>query len=392
MSPQPCEQGVSAQGAAQPEFEVGAKPPHGKVTTDFERYSIAGKVFVLGEYAVLSSLPAVVATVGPRFEMTVARNGSAGVTGANPSVGTVAQGSDSALGTGVVASSASGGSPLARLKNWARGVGLADLEFQFHDPHHGAGGFGASTAEFAMAYLAYSKEDNFPGPFERGMKWNSTWKLYRELTGNQNSNSSKNINGSSEGETEKNSEENIAHGAPSPSGVDLIAQWQGGVVFCDPSDQHCLDVWPLFDWSRLLVFSATNVAGRKVPTHMHLAELGAASLQNLANSLEKPLIDGISAIRENDGRRLGEAMDAYAEVLCAAGLEAPASTEDRKTLRELPGVVGVKGAGAMLADAVLVLLHPQAQREHIIQVATERGLKLIADGLTCQMGVLCQKW
>lgn len=37
-------------------------------------YTIPGKVFLLGEYAVLFGSPAIVAAVEPRFEMLVSKN------------------------------------------------------------------------------------------------------------------------------------------------------------------------------------------------------------------------------------------------------------------------------------------------------------------------------
>src|SRR4051812_12557045 len=91
--------------------------------------SSPGKVFVLGEYAVLDGRPAVVASVGPRFSMDV-REGTAPFH-PHPQ------------------------SPVARLMDWADRAGAYDsseMKLDFQDPFHGAGGFGASTAQFALAY------------------------------------------------------------------------------------------------------------------------------------------------------------------------------------------------------------------------------------------------
>jgi hypothetical protein len=184
-----------------------------------------------------------------------------------------------------------------------------------------------------------------------------------------------------------------------PSGADLVAQWQGGVIFFDPSESHCLDIWPLFDWSNLLVFSATEQEGRKVPTHEHLTCLAQQGFPQssplLVSSLESVLMDGISAIRENDVLQLGRAMDHYAEVLERAGLEVAATTEDRQALRDLPGVCGVKGMGALQSDGILVMMQPKSgdqstDRKKVIQIAKSRRLSLVSDGLTCEMGITCQ--
>jgi mevalonate kinase len=305
-----------------------------------ESYRVGGKVFVLGEYAVLSGAPALVATVPPQFGLTVVRE--------------IEEGDQFHFQ-----------SPLARLKDWASQAGLPELSFKFEDPLQGRGGFGASTAQFAMGFLAYAQRmPNLPA-----RRWKQVWKLYREL---------------------------MVHPTMTPSGADLVAQWQGGVIFFDPSEEYCLDVWPLFDWSNLLVFSATHQKDRKVPTHDHLELLSQQGFLKAnpgwVSSLESVILDGISAVRENDVLQLGRSMDDYAEILCRADLETPRTTEDRLMLRELPGVCGVKGAGALQSDAILVMMQQKgfSERNAVIQAAISRGLRLVSDGLTCEMGVSCQ--
>jgi mevalonate kinase len=306
-----------------------------------ERYSIGGKVFILGEYAVLAGLPSVIATVEPRFELTVVDSDSNGE-----------------------AFSAHPSSPLGRLETWARSTGLPPLKFQFRDSFQGEGGFGASTAQFAMACMAYFQR------MESGSRrWTEAWGLYRELMTDSS--------------------------GVVPSGADLVAQWQGGVVFFDPSDRHCLDLWPLFDWANLLVFSASHQTGRKMPTHQHLETLSKMGFPqanpSLVSSLEKCLIQGISGIRENHPHQLGKAMNDYADILRQSGLESPATRDDRQTLESLPGVLGVKGTGAFQSDALIVLLEAGTpERERIIETAVARDLRLVSDGLTCQMGISCQ--
>lgn len=296
-----------------------------------KRYSIAGKAFILGEYAVLAGLPAVVAAVGPRFELVPAPNPPTTVTG----------------------------SPLDRLLQFESDAHPIPLRFRVLDPFQGAGGFGASTAEFALAYLAYTQNQN-----PSALRWKAVWSLYRELM--------------------------AATEGKSPSGADLIAQWQGGVVFFDPSGPHCMDLWPLMDWSGLLVFSATAIPGRKVATHENLKNLSGITNAQLESALQPSLARGISAIQEGSPEKLGQSFTEYADALASLGLEAPAAYEDRKALSALPGVLGVKGSGALLSDTVLVLAAQGADRAEIFENARSRGLKLVAEGLTCEMGVLCQ--
>ncbi len=289
-------------------------------------FNIAGKVFLLGEYAVIAGRPAIVAAVSPRFRLSVGRDRAETIFHLE--------------------------SPASRLVRES-GVSLPPLHFE--DPHEGRGGFGASTAQFALVYSALSRVS--PGAFN--WDWKSAWKLYRKL---------------------------MKDSVLIPSGADLVAQWQGGVVFFDPSQERCESPWRFFDWSRLLVFSASGQAGRKIATHEHLSALAKEGFplrhEKLITSLERMTAAGAHALRENDVLALGLALDEYAETLSRADLELSATRADREALRDLPGVCGVKGTGALQADGVLVLLEPDtSDRSRIIQAATSRGLVLIADGL-----------
>ena len=317
-------------------------------------YSIAGKVFILGEYAALAGHPALVATLSPRQKLLVV----------NPALDTFEK--------------FHAHSPLGLLQDWAKSQGFPPLAFSFEDPIPGKGGFGASTGQFAMAYFAYAERN-----INIESSWRAAWQLYRELT---------------QVET-----------LP-PSGADLVAQWQGGVVFFDPREPTCTNVWSDFDWSSLLIFSATAQAGRKVATHEHLALLSQRGFPEkdgeLLKALERTLRSGFVAIQQDDAGLLAQSMNQYASILHDAGLELPQTTEDRRVLGAFPGVLSVKGAGAMQADCILVLIERQppvgglgspsgdtllwqTRRDEVIQCAKSRGLQLVSQGLNCERGVAC---
>lgn len=309
--------------------------------------SIAGKVFLLGEYAVLTGLPALVATVEPRFQMKVSS----------------VESWDQSLQDWPEQS------PIARLMRWAQAQGFAPLRFEFIDPLFGAGGLGASTAQFAMAYQAITQGMQEGDSFSsHPRRWSVLLKLYRELM----------------------SDEPVP-----PSGADLVAQWQGGVSFFDPSQAFVQDVWALLGTLPLMVFSTTTQSKRKVPTHEHLRELAHRGILSpdspLMQSLKNHLMQAMNALEERDFRAFAHAFTAYGNTLGQYDLETQATREDKKVLSHLPHVLGVKGAGALQSDVILVLMEPGApHHHHVIEAAQERGLKLIADGLTCQMGVTCQ--
>jgi mevalonate kinase len=300
-------------------------------------FDIAGKVFVLGEYAILGGMPALVASIAPRFsgslcEMT-AEDGDY-----HPE------------------------SPVGRFLRWAQEHRGVRYSFHFEDPYR-IGGFGASTAQFAIAFTAAADRLGL------GDNWRSMWQFYRDLM--------------------------VVDGI-APSGADLVAQLQGGISLFDPASLTCADLWARFDWSRLLVLAPDAQPDRKVATHIHLKAFfseGQKAIDHprLFSRMAKPLKKGLAAIEQGSVYSLGEAMNEYAEVLADNSLEAQATFEDRQALRALPGVCGVKGSGAMQADVVLVLLAPRVNSVPVVQVAISRGLKPVTNGLKWQRGITRHK-
>ncbi len=289
--------------------------------------SIPGKVFLLGEYAVLMGLPCVAVALGPRFQVRRVAGGSLGEI--HPE------------------------SPAGKLLSWS-GKNVSDLTFE--DPLQGAGGFGASTAQFALIYQTIGASAGWD------LSWIAAWKLYRELT-------------------RKESE------LKSPSGADLVSQWRGGVTWFHPAALVAEDLYACADFSGLMIFSATGQAGRKVATHTHLDSLNAKDWQRVLEPVTKA---GVQAIRAGNLQGLGQAMGDYAQALHRLGLEIPSTTADRQALGSLPGVLGVKGAGALQADAVLVLMDPAAgesARQQVRERAASRGLRLACDGLSKAEGL-----
>jgi mevalonate kinase len=300
--------------------------------------TLPGKVFLLGEYAVLLGLPCVAVALGPRFRARYVAGGRLAEIHPESPAGKLLAWSEKSV------------APEIRKK------ALTDLTFE--DPLEGAGGFGASTAQFALIHYAMGASAGWD------MSWSAAWKLYRELTRKETD-------------------------LKSPSGADLVAQWRGGVTWFDPSARVADDLFTCADFSGLMIFSATAQAGRKVATHTHLDSLNSADWKE---SLEPVTRAGVQAIRSGDLQGLGRAMNDYAQALHRLNLEIPSTTADRRAIAALPGVLGVKGAGAMQADAVLVLVDPEAgsgARERVRELAESRGLRLASNGLSKVEGL---KW
>jgi len=289
-------------------------------------FKIPGKVFLLGEYAVLRGGPAIVATTTPYFSATTAGIESGVAPSFHPE------------------------SPAGRLQSTIQSSAIT-----FEDPYSGQGGFGASTAQFALSFaLSQGKIDS----------WEKPYQIYRELTAGE---------------------------AMPPSGADLIAQWCGGVVFWCPRQHELRKMSSLFPWRNLLVFSATHQAGRKVVTHEHLDKIKQSGIlaenSPFLRNLESLTKQGGDAIESNQSRHFATVLNAYGDQLAQQGLELKQTSHDRDAFRAIRGVLAAKGAGAMQADSILVYVEGEAAKEAVLKVAAQRNLRTVASALAPEAGI-----
>ena len=284
-------------------------------THSIDKVSIPGKVFLMGEYAVLKGAPAWVASIQPRFEWSKSQR-----TPLDDSFFPHPQ------------------SPAGR---YLDSLGLWTKTGGWYDPFDGLGGFGGSTAEFLAAL--FSRVD-LP------VDTKECHRLYQSFS--------------------KTDDGYI------PSGADLIAQKVGGIVQVQNintnQDIEFQNV-TLPAGAHWLVFSASHLPGRKTKTHSHLASKMKFDLEPLIGILNE--FD--SALSRQDPTAMGKLMIRYSEALNHMGLENPDTEADRMELCKHPDVLGVKGCGANLSDAVLVLLKSVDHEEQVVQLAKTRGLQLV---------------
>ena len=316
--------------------------------------SCPGKVFLWGEYGILAGLPAWVLAVGPRFRANWGQSSSA------PSSWT-----------------AHPESPLGRLlsrlegnsSEWSQRVSEFRRSFVFQDAHSGLGGFGGSTAEFILGANALGLVT------ESAHSTEELWRIYRDL-----------------------------HSADAvlPSGADLVAQASGGCVKVriQGADQglggiEIETVSPALGSSSFRLYSASGIPGRKVATHRHLPELrdrGFFGVDSLLVRALKPWLDSapqaMTSASLGRPQELGALMDGIAEALHGLGLEHPCTHLERKKLRAIPGVLGVKGLGALQADALLVLCNPEPSVQNRVDAeALGLGLRPVALPLSSESGL-----
>ena len=316
--------------------------------------SCPGKIFLWGEYGILAGLPAWVLAVGPRFRATWGEP--------SPDSSAWAAHPESPLGR-----------LLSRLEvtssEWSLRVSEFRRSFVFQDAHSGLGGFGGSTAEFILGAYALGLVSESPASIEE------LWRIYRDL-----------------------------HSADAvlPSGADLVAQASGGCVKVriQGADQGLGEmeretVSPALAGSCFRLYSASGIPGRKVATHRHLPELrdrGFFGVDSLLVRALKPWLDSVAQAMKSASlgspQELGALIDGIADALHGLGLEHPSTHLERKKLRSLPGVFGVKGLGALQADALLVLCNPEPSVQNRVDAeALGLGLRPVALPVSSEPGL-----
>lgn len=270
--------------------------------------SVPSKTFLMGEYGVLAGGPALVLNTEPRFELH-----------------------HSAVPTQDFHSSSPAGKLLTETGT--------KKNFKFFDPHQGAGGVGASSAQFLALYREI-----------KGADW-----TYEDLL--------------------RDYKRLATCGKNQPSGVDVLAQAVGSVAYIDVTKKIFEPLnWGFEDLSFILVKTGT-----KVPTHEHLSDLTIsdfASFQELAQR-------GVESFIAKNTQGFLEAISLFQRELVNANLVAGSTLRLLEKWSSLEGVVAAKGCGAMGADVVLLLVWSEERDNVILQLnssafATEDDL---TDGL-----------
>lgn len=260
-----------------------------------------GKVFILGEYSCLVGAPALIHTLEPKYLLDVQ--------------------SAAAFKHNFIE-----GSPASKLLKKYGDV-TAKYSWSFSFSEKTSLGTGSSTAEYLLTKLAISylqpsePEDVF-----------QIRKEYVELL-------------------------TRAEGIP-PSGVDLIAQYTGGLTVVAQNQV-----------TRAIGFSlneqfALFYTGSKMKTHEHLIELKKqgfphSQAQNLAK-LAQITKRGLQAMEKEEALQFGECMNAYQATLSAF---LQTSREYRSLIPELQaleGVLGCKGSGSQGGDCLIIFYKIEA--------------------------------
>ena len=278
------------------------------------RLSAPGKTFLLGEYAVLSGEPALLAATGPRFvtEFELGQSGSC-----------------------------EGIHPASPAGQWIRqNSGLfQNLALRFLDPHSEQGGLGASSAQFLAACVWSQLAEKPMTEWSAGVSPQGVWQNFRSVAWD-------------------------GSGLP-PSGADVMAQWMGGLTQfqSQPFSLQSLR-WPFENLSFTLLRTS-----KKVPTHRHLGTLSGTPFSDLTPSLDR----GIAAFHQGVESSFLQAVNEYGQALAQMELLHDQVRPLLKGLFEIPQVMAAKGCGALGAD-ILVAFHRPIHKKAVVEQAQRLGL------------------
>ncbi len=327
---------------------MSTTPESPKLSHNHFQIQVPGKTFLLGEYLALSGGPAILASTPPYFLLEV-------------DIG------DGLLG-GIHADSPAGlywGELVdteGDLRSQEGHEDLSDSSFpifsglnlKFEDPHEGAGGLGASSAQFAALYALFFKMQygkDFSGG--QGLDLNHLLSVYRRYSWN-------------------------GEGVP-PSGYDLISQFMGGLSQISESSNEAQNLaWNFSDLSFCLIRT-----GVKLATHEHLRKqetLAYSELHQIVSAGQNALISGNS-------KAFSDSVRAYCECLDGQGLLAPSSRALIGQMYDSGLIQSAKGCGAMGADIILAIVE-NSDKSQFVKWLENNKLKIIgssddlAHGLT----------
>jgi len=275
--------------------------------------AVPSKTFLVGEYAVLQGAPSLIAATQPYFRFSVEKTIEPQSSRFHP---------DSAASRWFQQSQ-------VLLKSW---------KVDFADPHKGAGGFGASGAQFVFYHMlaTYVQSKRLTDEAQ------DIWQDYKAC--------------------EKSK----------CSGADVVAQTLGGIVCfsAEPFEAKAYD-WP-FDETDFVILRT----GQKIETHVHLNNSQLPNLDGLVGASKL----SIEAFFKSNIEAFASGLAIFQKELIKAGLQLEPTLAILEKLNGAPGVLVTKGCGAMGADTVLAIIDNE-YRSDFFQAVREWKLEVVATSL-----------
>ncbi len=265
-------------------------------------YSAPSKTFLVGEYAVLQSGSALILNTHPCFTLNIQQSTYLDDSAPPSLVG--------------IHPDSPAGQLITMQAHYFNGQ-----QISFHTPHMKQGGFGASSAQFAMLWRHLHPHKVLSIPSLRS--------YYQSCHSNQTT---------------------------LPSGADVIAQLVGHISYYQPEQREgdipqCTQhTWPFPNLCYSLLKTAT-----KVNTHQHLAQLLTYDFSILSMLASQ----SIQHFLNKDAMSFAVSINRYQQQLRKQQLLHPKTQQLIQEIQDHCDITAIKGCGALGADVLLVLLTNQ---------------------------------
>lgn len=345
------------------------------------------KTFLVGEYVALTGGPTLILNTTPRFELKISQ-----------------QKIQSHFAVNGINLESPAGKFLQQNTN-----DFSSYQLQFLDPYQGAGGFGASSAQFAMVVAAQqlikavslqkvdASQKSIPLESTSSLDHNikdmpsesaSLLARNKKSHPSQSDHSLTSITLKSEPLLTLYQQCAWSGHGLAPSGVDVIAQCIGGITFYHRSAQQLEQLkWPFKEIDFCLIRT-----GRKIATHEHLGELTSIHTQELSDIVTHTY----QSLIDNNSAHFVSSINQYAETLQKQQLVASQTVDLLQTLATLPSIIASKGCGALGADVILIIFETgqgKALQNSLKQLgitAVVFGHQQISQGVQCTLPVNIQ--
>ncbi len=264
------------------------------------RISVPAKTFVCGEYVAIEGGPCLVAATQPRYTLSLIHKDKASTSPFFES------------GSELFHPSSPAGQFLK-----AHETEFKELLFKFE----GDQGLGSSSAQFLTLYSYVTWKTGIQALARTEFDMRDLLKLYRQY-------------------------------APESSGADVVSQLHGGLVWFQRQTGHCERLeWDFKDLGIIFVKSSI-----KIPTHVHLQQTHLPDVNELAVHVDSAKL----AVRECHRSLFVDSIRSFREGLKDRGLTHPLTLQWQLEIEKWPGVILMKGCGALGADVYMILVEPDS--------------------------------
>ncbi len=278
-----------------------------------------------GEYLALLGGPALVLSTEPRFRLQVSKTNQPASNPFHPE------------------------SPAGKL--WSSEADFfSQYQLKFIDPYQ-IGGFGASSAQFALLHAFGQLREEIFGEAERFFDWHLMLQDYRRIAQTQ--------------------------GYP-PSGADVVGVCAGGITWFDRGNGKLQTfAWPFQEMDFIVAHT-----GKKLATHEHLKNLPNFS----ALGFEMAMTEIQQGLIQINFDQFLNGMKNYRQFLYERNWVTDFTAETVTALEKSPKVLFAKGCGAMGSDVILVVCE-KCHSDDVQTLLKDANLQVIADSSQIAQGL-----